>query len=328
MRTLKLLLVGFLLSVPGLAMADASDVPGLATWYLHVDLKQMKSSDAGQAVYAWIDDEIFSDIKEDAGVDMANEVDRLTAYSLQEQGPVFVLEGDISQDTKDKVMTFIAASGDLQPQKSSGKSYYRLSLPDDGETDAEDGETDAEDGEAPTISTDNIEVELESLEQESWVSLDLKDRVIVTSSEEQMKELLGNAGKIPGKRAHNGALLVLTAEKALLQAGVNSAAMGDSDDGDSGWDSNILRNTEQVAFLVAAAKDKLAIEAKLITTEPEMAESLASVTRGLISLLSFDDEMDDELSSVLRGTKVEANGNALNISLAIAPSLVVSTLSD
>jgi hypothetical protein len=56
---------------------------------------------------------------------------------------------------------------------------------------------------------------------------------------------------------------------------MNSAAF--ADDGDSGWDSNILRNTEQVAFMMAAAANKLALEAKLITTEPEMAESLASV---------------------------------------------------
>ncbi len=317
MRTLKLLLVGFLLTVSGLAMADASDVPGIATWYLHVDLKQMKSSDAGKAVYDWMDGEVFAEIKEDAGVDLGNELDRLTAYSLQGQGPVFLFEGDVSQDSKDKIMTLIAAAGDLQPQKSSGKSYYRL-------TKAEDGDSD----DGPRIVTDNIEIELESLEEESWVSLDLKGRVIVTSSEEQMKGLLGNGGKIPGNRSSKGALVVLTAEKTLLQAGMNSAAMGDSDEGDSGWDSNIIRNTKQIAFLVAAAKDKLAIEAKLITTEPEMAASLASVARGVISLVSFDDEMDDELSSVLLGTKVTAEGNALNISLAIDPSLVVSTLGD
>ena len=45
--------------------------------------------------------------------------------------------------------------------------------------------------------------------------------------------------------------------------------------------------------MMAAAADKLALEATLMTTEPEMAESLASVVRGLISLMSFNDEMDD-----------------------------------
>ena len=35
MRTLKLLIVGLLLALPGLAMADASDIPGASTWYFH-----------------------------------------------------------------------------------------------------------------------------------------------------------------------------------------------------------------------------------------------------------------------------------------------------
>ena len=212
-------------------------------------------------------------------------------------------------------MTLIAAKGDLQPLKSSRKSYYRLTNDDDSEN--------------PTsIASDSIEIELESLENESWISMDLKNKVIVTSSEEQMKDMLKNGGKIAGNDSHKGTLLVLTAEKTLLQAGMNSSVLGGDDDGDSGWDSNILRNTEQVAVLVAAAADKLAIEAKLITTEPEMAQSLASVARGLVSLVSFDDSMDSETAAMLRGTKIEADGNSLSISLAIDPELVVSTLSE
>jgi hypothetical protein len=89
-----------------------------------------------------------------------------------------------------------------------------------------------------------------------------------------------------------------------------------------------LRNTEQVAFLMAAAANKLALEVKLITSEPEMAESLASVVRGLISLMAFSDEMDAETIAMLQGTKVEANGNSLSISLAVDPDLIVRTISD
>lgn len=315
MRKLKLLLVGLLLTMPGLATADAGDISGTATWYLHVDIAQMRSENPGRAVYDWMDQEVFAEIKEESGVDFGNELDQLTAFSLEGQGPVFLLEGNISQDSKDKIMTLIAAKGDLQPLQSSRKSYYRLTNDDDSEN--------------PTsIASDSIEIELESLENESWISMDLKNKVIVTSSEEQMKDMLKNGGKIAGNDSHKGTLLVLTAEKTLLQAGMNSSVLGGDDDGDSGWDSNILRNTEQVAVLVAAAADKLAIEAKLITTEPEMAQSLASVARGLVSLVSFDDSMDSETAAMLRGTKIEADGNSLSISLAIDPELVVSTLSE
>jgi len=315
MRKLKLLMAAFLLTGPSLVHADAADIPGLATWYLHVNFEQMRTAEAGKGLYGWLEGEVFDDLRDDAGVDFGKELDQLTAYSLKGEGPVFLFEGNISQDSKDKIMTFIAAEGDLQPLKSSRKSYYRLA-------------NNGSDEEPTRIASDSIEVELESLGRESWISMDIQNKVIVTSNEEQMKGMLKNGGRIAGDSSHKGALMVLTAEKTLLQAGMNSSVMGQGDDGDSGWDSNILRNTEQVAFLVAAAANKLAIEAKLITTEPDMAQSLASVARGLISLMSFDSEMDPDAAAVLRGTKVEAKGNALSISVAIDSDLLVSTLSD
>jgi hypothetical protein len=315
MRNLKILIIGLMLSFPGLVAADASDIPGAATWYFHFDLEQMRNADAGKGVYSWMSEEIFSDINEEAGVDVANELDRLTAYSLEGEGPVFLFEGNISQVSKDRLMTFIAAEGDLSPQKSSGKAYYRFAgiIGEEGSVDAGDGD---------------IEDQLESLEDESWISMALENKVIVTSKEDQMKAMLERGGKISGSNGHKGALVVLTGETTLLQAGINSATLGEASDGESGWDSNILRNTEQVAFLVAAVDNKLAIEAKLVTTEPDMAQSLASVVRGLISLTAFSDDMDSEAIAVLQGTKVEADGRNLNISLAIDSDVLVSTLRD
>ena len=312
MRYLKILIIGLLLVAPGIAAAKAADVPGSAVWYFHIDLAQMRDDGPGQSVYDWLQDEAFAEVKDESGVDLDKELDSLTAFSLEGEGPVVLFEGKISQETKDKIMTFIAAAGDLNPLKSSGKTYYHF-----------EG---TEEGESIDYADSNVEIQLDSLEEESWISLDLKNKVLITGSEEQMQAMLANKGKIAGQKGHNGALLVLTAEKTMLQAGMNSTAFGD--DGDSGWDSNILRTTEQVAFLMAAAANKLALEAELITSEPEMAESLASVVRGLISLMAFNDEIDPEAVAMLQGTKVEAKGNSLSISVAIDPDLVVRTIGD
>ena len=317
MRILKILIFGLLLAVPGLAPADIGNIPGDTTWYLHVDFGQMRSENAGKGVYGWLVDEVFDDVKDDAGVDLENELDSFTGFSVEGQGPIFLFEGKVSQTSKDRLMAIIAAEGDINPQKSSGKSYYRFT--DSGG---------AGDGAGAGIGSDNVEIQIEALEDESWISMALENKVLVTSSEEQMKAMLKRDGKISGSRGHNGALVILTAEKPLVQAGMNSVTLGQESDGDSGWESNILRNTEQVAFLVAAAADKLAIEAKLITSEPDMATSLASVARGLISLAAFSDDMDADAIALIRGTKIEAEGRNLVISLAIDPQLIVSALSD
>ena len=308
MRIFKILCVAMMLAAPVAAVADVSAVPGSADWYLHVDLEQMKAQEAGRPVYEWLRDEALADIKEDVGVDIDREVDSLTAFSVTGQGPVIVIDGDFSGDTRDKMMALIADHGDLNPQQASGHKYYRVG--------DEEGEIE--------YDSENVSLSLDSLDDGGWVSLDVKDKILITGSEAQVKSLLANKGRVPGPGKSNGAMLVLTAEKTLLQAGMNTANFGGGSDGD--LDSKILRNTEQVAFLLAAVANKLAIEAELVTTAPEMAESLASVARGLISLVAFDDSMDAEALAVLQSTKIEAKGNSLNLSLAVDPRLVVRTI--
>ena len=125
-------------------------------------------------------------------------------------------------------------------------------------------------------------------------------------------------------KMEKGALFVLRAERSLIQAGVNAAAM----ESGNHWDSNILRNTKQVAVLLADLGEKLGFEAQLTTSEAEMASSLASIVRGLISLQAFNDDLDPEIAAVLQTAKVDVAGNVLKLILALDPATVVAALED
>ena len=70
----------------------------------------------------------------------------------------------------------------------------------------------------------------------------------------------------------------------------------------------------------------LAIEARLITTEKEMADSLASIVRGLISLQVFNQDMDPEISEFLRNTTVEVEDAILKLKVSLDPEVVVEAL--
>ena len=70
----------------------------------------------------------------------------------------------------------------------------------------------------------------------------------------------------------------------------------------------------------------LQLGAQLITTEPEMAESLASIVRGLISLQVFNDDMDPEVSYFLQNTNVNLDANKLTVSFALDPEAVVAAI--
>ena len=307
MRSIRFFVLLFLFAAPVAALSalSADDLPGASKWYFHADFKEMRSSEAGRHLYAWLQEEVFEDIREDAGVDLDKEADVLTAFATEDEGMVIVIEGNISQETEDKIVAMGAASGSLDRFGSGRTAFYHIKDDDDVGFDG-----------------DNIDIDVDSFDDGAYFSFAVKNKLIVTSTREKMEALLDNKGRISGVRGEKGQLFVLTAERNLMQAGARTAEF----DGNGDWDSNILRNTEQAALLIADKAGKIAVEAQLVTTEPEMAESLASIVRGLISLSAFDDDMDPDVSSFLQNTDVEVSDAKLTISVALDPEAVVAAI--
>ena len=306
MRVLGIFLGLLFLGVPAPVPADVGGIPDSATWYFHADFKAMRDGKSSSGIYDWLNVEVFQEIRDEVGIDFDREAERLTAFASAGEGPVILLDGNISQDTRDKIMAIAASDGELQTFKSSGKAYYFF------------------DGDGDGANEGDIDIEIDSLEKEAYVSLALKDKIVVTNTQDQMKELLANNGRIESRKSDDNALFVLRAERSLIQAGLRADEM--DEDGD--WDSNILRNTKQLAVMMADLGDRLGLEAQLIASEPEMANSLASVIRGLIGLQMFNDEMDPGISAVLQSTTVDVAGSTLKLSLSLDPDTVVSALED
>jgi hypothetical protein len=306
MRNFRYLVIFFLFAAPAAALSalGPGDLPDTSKWYFHADFKEMRSTEAGQHLYGWLQKEVFEDVREDAGVDLDKEADYLTAFATEDDGLVVIIEGNISQDTEDKVMAMGAASGSLDKFGSGNKTFFHI----------KDDDIDIDDG--------NIEIDMDSFDDGAFFSFSIKNKLLVTSTQERMETLLADKGKVTGVRGEKGQLFVLSAERNLMQAGART----DEFDGDGDWDSNILRNTEQAALLIAEQAGKIAIEAQLVTTEAEMAESLASIVRGLISLQVFNDDMDPEIATFLKNTDVDVDGNKLTISVALDPEVVVAAI--
>jgi len=310
MRILRLLIVGLLLIMPGFASAAVApdSVPATSTWYFHADFEEMRTSDAGKHLYGWLQREVFEDIHDDAGIDLDKEADRITAFSDEENGAVVLLEGNISQESRDKLLAVAAGAESLETFEHKGKTFYFA----EGEGHDHDG--------------DDGNIEINSFENGVYFTFALKDRLLATSMREKMEALLVSDGKLPRRKTTNGTLIVISAEKSLIQAGMKADQVDDDDEG--GWQSNILRNTEQVAVLVADVAGKIAVETQLIAKKPEMAESLASIVRGLISLTMFSDDMDPDIAGFLQGTSVDVDGSKLKISVAVDPEMLIAALDD
>lgn len=303
MRIFRYVVIFFLFVAPVAALSalGQGDLPDTSRWYLHMDFKEMRSSEAGRHLYGWLQDEVFEDIREDAGLDLDKEADFLTAFATDEEGMVIIIEGSISQDTRDKALAMGAATGSLDKLESRGATFYHAK----GDNEEVD-----------------IDIDIDSFDDGAFFSFAISNKILVTSTQERMESLLAEKGRVSGVKSEKGALFVLSAERNLMQAGARTDDLGDSVD----WDSNILRNAEQVALLISEAAGEIAIEAQLVTTEKEMAEALASIVRGLISLQVFNDDMDSELASFLQNTSVEVNENKLTINVALDPEMVIAAI--
>lgn len=299
MRFDRHLVIFFLLIVPVAAVSALrpGDLPDTSKWYFHADFREMRTSEAGRHLYAWLQEEVFEDVRDEAGVDLDKEAEFLTAFATRDDGLIVVIEGDISQQTEDKLVAMGAASGSLDRFGSGGNAFYHVKGDDHPGND----------------------IDIDSFDDGAYFSFAVRNKLIVTSTRGAMEELLDDKGRVQGVRAEKGQLFVLSADRSLMQAGASTTDFG-------GWDSNILRNAQQAALLVADKAGQLAIEVQLVTSEAEMAESLASIVRGLISLQVFNEDMDPEIAGFLQSTVVDVDDNKLTINVALDPEAVVAAI--
>ncbi|MEO1247523.1 MAG: hypothetical protein AAFX56_17725 [Pseudomonadota bacterium] len=295
------------LLLPGVSPAGVSsgDFPEDSSWYFHADLKEMRRAEGGRDLHAWLDREVFEDLRDDLGIDFAREADRVTAFSSGESGVAFVLEGPIETSSKDKLMSLAADAEQFESYQHKGREYHFVR----GEFESDSGK-----------------IEVDNLDDGAYFSFAQKNMLLISSSAEQMQALLDQRGRVPGQRGHGNALLVLSAERSLVQAGAQTGEFaGDDDDG---WDSNFLKNAEQVALLVADADGNIAVEAQMVTVSSEKAEALANVARGVLALQAFSEDMEPHVRDILANTRIDVDDTVLKVNVALDPAIVIATLED
>lgn len=298
MHLVRLFLIILCVGLPASVVADLSDGDLPATrWYAHIDLVEMRSSDVGKQLYAWLEEELFDELREEIGFDADKEANMITAMAAPDKGMLVVIDGEFSQQTLDRVVAIGAAASDFNTLTHEGNDYFQF----EGDSDDPDRN---------------------SFENGAFLSVAIKNKLIVTSTEEQMQQVFASKGRVPGDYNNGGALVVLRGENSFLQAGMQTKELGD----DLGWDSNMLRNTEQLALLVSDRKGLLAVEAQLLASEAQMANSLASIVRGLISLQAFNDDMDPELTKFLNDTTVDVDGATLTVKVELNPEVLIRAI--
>lgn len=299
-----LLFISFAFPAAAAAQVTPASLPGEALWYLHADLEELRDAQSGRHLYQWLEREVFDDVLEDLGIDLSKEASRITAFADASLGTVIVVEGAIADTTRDKLLALVSVDSKLDTLTHDSKTFYHAER---------------------TKSRTNGNPSFDDLEHDAYFSFAVKNKLIVASNPDQMKALLESGGRLPGSRSRPGTLLVLTADKSFVQAGVRTRAFADDD---RGWDSNILRNTELVALLVSDRSGHVSVEAQLVSHEPAMAQSLGSIINGLISLQALNSDLDPDILALIRNTKIDVKDKVLSINAVINPEMIVKLLDD
>jgi hypothetical protein len=303
----QVFLIVAVLALPAAAAAQVTPatLPGETDWYLHADLDELRNTSSGKHIYQWLEGEVFTDIRDDLGIDLGKEVSSLTAFSDASLGTVIVVDGAIAESTRDRLLALAAADSRLQTLEHDGKTYYHAER---------------------SKGRSGNDRSFDDLEKSAYFSFDVGNKLLIASDPNQIKALLESGGRMAGNQDHRGALLVLTADKSFLQAGARTAKFADDDE--ESWNSNILRNTELVALLVSDTDGLIAVEAQLVSHEPTMAQSLAGIINGLISLQSLNPDLDPQVLSLIQNTRVNVKDKILSINAVINPQMVVDLLND
>ena len=307
MKTARLAILGLFCALPLATNADIAvgDLPADTIWYLHADLNALRDSEGGSVIYRKFEEEGAAEIKEELGIDITAEINAVTAFANDADGTVIVVEGPITKDTQDKIMAIaVTEGGDVDPREHDGRAYYHF-----GDA-SEEGSGDNE--------------PFDDLEESAYVSFAIDGKAIVTAREAQMHSLLENGGRISGMGSYDGALLVMSANKTLVQAGLQTDGLIDTDD--DAWESNIVRNTEQAALLVADESGMIAIEARLVSRDPKMAQAIGGIVNGLIGLQALNGDLEPELQNMIRNTRVEVREKVLLISTVLDPTTIISAM--
>ena len=298
-----LLLAGLVCVIAQAASLDATDIPAGSNWYVHINLDLIQNSEVGRQLMLETVNEALGDIQQELGVDIREEIQGITVFGVKlptkgdpaKEGAV-ILHGGISTQTQEALMATLERKGaEVSTLSGAGMDYYRVQ--------DRDGNSD-EDNHADT--------ETWSHDEDLYFAFG-STQAMITKSQEMMLGFLEGGGYLGGFEAvDSDALLILEADRALMQGGANTSV-----DTGGHWDSSVLQNVDAVALVIAEDFGGLQINAELIANSADVAMSVRNIVEGMVALKALD-ESEGVMGEILRQVRFENDGAVLRMNVPIA----------
>jgi hypothetical protein len=301
-----MLMASFACTLVQAASITSSDLPQHSNWYVHVNLDLIQNSELGRQFAQETMDEALDEIQEKLGVDVSDEIEGVTVFGgeLPLHGSQFsdgavVLHGQISEETRSAILSELEEQDvEISTSFENGLMLYTI------ESSSESMNYEDDDGEHQHLSLG---------ERESLYFSYGATQTLVTQSTEMMQMFIDANGYLGGfESVDPGALLVLQADRALMQGGANTTAEIAGE-----WDSSVLKNLDAVAVVVAEQNGGLQISAQLLANSEDVAMSVRNIVEGLVALKALN-EADNPVGDILRNVRFENEGSVLYMNVPIA----------
>jgi hypothetical protein len=283
-----------------------ADIPAGSNWYVHVNLELIQNTEVGRRLMLETVDEALDDIQEELGVDVREEIQGITVFggslpsrgSIENDGAV-ILHGVLGMDTQDGLLAAIERKGaEISVMEGAGLTYYRVEGGEGTMTYSD------EDGHVEDVDWGHHE--------ELYFSFGAT-QTLVTQNLDMMQTFLDAGGYLGGFEVVDPeALLVLQADRALMQGGANTSIVIDGD-----WDSSVLKNVDAVALVISEEQGGVNISAQLMAVSADVAMSVRNIVEGLVALKALD-QTEGALGEILRQVRFENDGSVLNVTVTIA----------
>ena len=301
-----LLMTGLVCAIAQAASLNHTDIPAGSNWYMHVNLDLIQNSEVGRKLMLDTVDEALDDIQQELDIDIREEIQGITVFGvkLPEHGNAakdgaVILHGSISAETQNALLSTLERKGvEVSALNSAGLDYYMVGDDDGSITYFH------EDGQVNTEAWGHYE--------NLYFSFGAS-QAMITQSKEMMLSFLDAGGYLGGfETVDSTALLILEADRALLQGGANT-----SDEFGGQWDSSVLKNVDAVALVVAEDPGGLQVKVQLTANSPDVAMSVRNIVEGLVALKALD-ESEGVLGDILRQIRFESDGTVLRMNVPIA----------
>lgn len=296
------LCVAALLALSGAAVSAESltsaQLPADSQWYVHVNLEMMRQSPVGRRMIAEDLDEAFDDVEQELGVDLKQELEGVTVYGdIPDSGGsvAVVMHGQLSKETQESLQMAVAEKADNFTEVDyAGITYFEV------------------DGSAHFGHRKNHGIDTDALRMVFG-----NGQTMVSTDTLQIHQFIDAGGQMErGDTIPDQALVILHADRALFQGGLDAGAT----DGNWGWDSSIMNNIEHVAGLVSDDGDGgLRLEASIQASSDANAAYVYNIIQGLVSLAALDSGDRPEIAEIMQSLQINHSGNAVTLD-ALVPA--------